>query len=124
MILVKRNSPQFKAIKRIVADHTDLPARKRAIRLYTIKPYHKLSERVLLNSLGSGSAVLYDLAYDSMQEYLLNKNKKLFYDEDEDVFYFKSNALVKWMELPFGFATKFRREATPKKNVISNIRKL
>lgn len=123
MILIKRNSPEFKAISRIVEEQAALPSRKRVIRLYTLKPYHKLSERVPLNVPGIESAIVYDLAYEGLQQYLLARNKKLFYDEQEAMFYFKSNALVKWMELPFGFAGKAAKEVTPKYSLLKVVRK-
>jgi hypothetical protein len=52
---------------------------------------------------------LYSLAYDSLYEYVHSKNKKLFRDEKEKIYYFKSNAAASAMELPFEFAGKLKK---------------
>ncbi|MCE3225686.1 MAG: hypothetical protein K0S32_237 [Bacteroidetes bacterium] len=110
MIAVKRNSDEFKAIRKLISSYKNKPARMRSILLYNLKPYHSLKDVVELNSQKKNALVLYDLAYNSLEEYFDLPSKKLFRDEDEDIYYFKSSARSRWMELPFNFKGKLKTD--------------
>jgi hypothetical protein len=111
LLLIKRNTPEFKAIKTLISDYTDKATAKKFILLYSLKPYQNLSEKILLNTLKKDSAVLYSLAYDGLREYIFSKNKKLF--RDDSVYYFKSNSDAKPIEQPFAFKGKLKKELAP-----------
>ena len=109
MILIKRNTAEFKEIKSIVSEYSDLPTRKKWILLYSLKSYGKLENRILLNTVKKDSDVLYSLAYDSLHEYIYSNNKKLFRDESLHIYYFKSNSITTSIELPFEFTGKLKK---------------
>src|SRR6185503_17552447 len=90
MLLVKRNSAEFKEIKEIVSDYSDLAGRRRWILLYSLKPYHSLKVAVLLNKEPDAD-VIYNLAYDSLHDYIYNRSEKLYRDEDSGIYYFKKS---------------------------------
>jgi hypothetical protein len=90
-------------------DYSNLPARKKWILLYSLRSYSQLRERVLLNTVKKDNEVLYDLAYDSLSEYIHNTNKKLFRDEQENIYYFKTNSKSTSIELPFEFTGKLKK---------------
>jgi hypothetical protein len=110
MNLIKRNSREFKEIKSIVSDYEDIGGRRRWIRLYSIKPYHTLKEAVLLNEQGENTEALYNLAYDSLHDYLFNRSEKLYKDEDTGLYFFKRSPQSKWLEMPFSFTGKLKKQ--------------
>jgi hypothetical protein len=111
LLLIKRNTPEFKAIKTLISDYTDKATAKKFILLYSVKSYQSLDEKILLNTLKKDSSVLYALAYDSLREYIFSKNKRLF--REDSVYYFKSNSDAKAIEQPFAFKGKLKKELAP-----------
>jgi hypothetical protein len=110
VILIKRHTAEFKAIKTMITDYVDVPLRKRWILIYTQRSYSKLENKILLNTVKKDSDILYSLAYDSLHEYMHSKNKKLFREEKGNIYYFKSSSLSKMIEMPFEFAGKLKKE--------------
>ena len=110
MELVKRNTREFKVIKSIISDHMEIPGRRRWIRLYSLKPYHGLKDAILLNNQKENPGVLYDLAYDSLHDYIFTRSEKLYKDEDLGFYYFKRSPASKWIEMPFSFAGKLKKQ--------------
>ncbi|MES2516067.1 MAG: hypothetical protein V4580_18070 [Bacteroidota bacterium] len=101
MILVKRNTAEFKEIKNLISEYIDLPARKKLILIYSLKSYSKPDSKILLNTIKKEGDVLYSLAYESLQEYMHAGSKKLFREEKTNLYYFKSNSTTQAIELPF-----------------------
>jgi hypothetical protein len=110
MELVKRNTKEFKEIKGIISDYTEAPGRRRSIRLYSLKPYHGLKDAILLNDQKQDAGVLYDLAYDSLHDYIFTRSEKLYRDEDLGLYYFKRSPASKWIEMPFSFTGKLKKQ--------------
>lgn len=105
MIQVKRNSAEFKKIREILLELADKPERRKSVKLFAIRAYEGLDKRILIKS-----AIIYDINYETIVDYIsLNKSKKLFRKEKEDVYYFKSSAKSKWIEFPFLFTGKLNR---------------
>lgn len=113
MLQIKRNSKEFKEVREIVGDYEEVSGRKRWILLYALKPYQTLSDRILLNQRKQNAEVLYNLAYNSLLDYFRDHTKKLFRDERTGVYYFKSNAHSKWMEVPFELTGKLKKQVHP-----------
>lgn len=111
-LLVKRNSAEFREIKEIVSDYADVAGRKRWILLYSLKPYHTLKDAVLINE-AADAAVLYELAYDSLHDYIYNRSEKLYRDGESGIYYFKKDPHSKWIEQPFAFAGKLKKQLKP-----------
>ncbi|MCE3259081.1 MAG: hypothetical protein K0S12_722 [Bacteroidetes bacterium] len=114
---IKRNSDEFKTVKKIITDPSNKAARMRSILLYSLKSENSLEDAVILNKEKKNAAVLYNLAYESLQTYFDDTSKKLFRDEKEDIYYFKSSAKSKWMEFPFSFKGKFKKSVEAKRPV-------
>lgn len=108
MIQVKRNTAEYKAIRALISEYAKKPSRMRSILLYALKPYHSLKEIILLNQQKANTAVVYDMAYDTLSAYFHNSSKKLF--RDSGIYFFKSNANSKWMEAPFSFKGKLNTQ--------------
>jgi hypothetical protein len=105
MIQIKRNSSEFKKVKDIFSGLTDKQKRKKSIKLFALRPYEDLSDRIFIRS-----AIIYDITYETILDYLLfNKSKKLFRNEGLDLYYFKSSAASKWIEFPFEFVNKKKK---------------
>jgi hypothetical protein len=94
---VKRNSAEFKAVREFVNDHPG----GSAIRIYSIKPYEQLKDRVLLKRKSSDDKVVYDLELDQLRFNLLDRKRKLFRDPESGIYFFKSSGRSKFIELPF-----------------------
>lgn len=118
MEAVKRNSEEFKDIKEIFDDYAARPP-KSMIRLYSLKPYQRLDDRILLNKPGRDAAVIYQLCYDSVMQYFRDRSKKLFRESDKPLYYFKGSAKSKWIELPFEIAGALKKKVFPLKKVRS-----
>jgi hypothetical protein len=113
MIQVKRNSSEFKEVKEILEAYEKNGARKRAIRLYALKPFESLEKKILINDVKKDKEVIYAITYDTLLEYVrFNKEKKLF-RENDGLYYFKSNAKSKWMEFPFELSPALKRRVRP-----------
>lgn len=110
MIAVKRNSREFKDIKDIFDDYEHDPSRKKAIKLYSIKPYEKLEEVVLLNDLKKEASTIYHLNYLSIIDYLRDRSRKLFREKERPFYYFKTSAKSKWIEFPFELSGKLKKQ--------------
>jgi hypothetical protein len=110
MILIKRHTAEFKAIKAMISEYADVPLRKRWILIYSHKSYSKLENKVLLNTVKKDSDVLYSLAYNSLYDYVHSKSKKLFRNEKDQVYYFKSNSMSTTIEMPFELKGKLKKE--------------
>jgi hypothetical protein len=117
MELVKRNTKEFKEIKSIIGDYMEVTGRRRSILLYSLKPYHSLKEAVLLNNQKENSGVLYDPAYDSLHDYIFTRSEKLYRDEDSGLYYFKRSPASKWIEMPFSFTGKLKKQVTSARKV-------
>ncbi|PBQ31039.1 hypothetical protein CNR22_04395 [Sphingobacteriaceae bacterium] len=115
MILIKKNTSEFKELKHLLLEYADVPGRKRWIYLYTLKPYQTLSHKILLNTRIKDGDTLYNMAYDSLKEYLYASTKRLFYDEKTELYFFKSTATSKWMEAPFELRGKLKKQVRPLK---------
>jgi hypothetical protein len=114
MQLIKRNSNEFKTVRSIVEDYETLSARKKLIRLFSLKPYESLDKRVSINDRGKGSAVIYNLAYEGLLDYLrFNKSKKLYREDKEAIYFFKSSPSAKWLEFPFELRGKLKKQVFP-----------
>lgn len=109
---VKRNGAEFKAIKEIVSDYSELAGRRRWIQLYSLKPYHSLKEAVLLNKEPDAD-ILYNIAYDSLHYYIYNRSEKLYCDGNSGIYFFKKGPHSKWIEQPFAFAGKLLKQLKP-----------
>jgi hypothetical protein len=83
---IKRNSDEFKTVKKIVTDPSNKAARMRSILLYALKSENSLEDAVILNKEKKNAAVLYNLAYESLQTYFDDTSKKLFRDERRKIF--------------------------------------
>lgn len=104
MIQIKRNSAEFKKVKDIFLHYAEKPSRKKSIKLYALRPYEELSEKILINS-----AAVYNITYDTVLDYMtLNRSKKLFREEKSGVYYFKSGSKSRWTEFPFKLAAKIQ----------------
>jgi hypothetical protein len=117
MIAIKRNSREFKDIREIFDDYEKDPARKRLILLYSVKPYEDIGQSVLLNTLKKDAAVLYQMNYETVTEYLRDRSKKLFRENDKAVYFFKSSVKSKWIEFPFELTGKLKKHVFPLKQV-------
>lgn len=78
MIGIKRNSREFKDIKEIFDDYEFDAARKKLILLYSLKAYESLDKKVLLNKLKGSEAVVYQMSYENVKDYLRDRSKKYF----------------------------------------------
>jgi hypothetical protein len=96
-IPVKRNSAEFKSIREFVNDHPD----GHAIKLYSLKPYEQLKDRVLLKRKSSDDKVIYELELDQLRFNLLDPKRKLFRDDGTGIYFFKESAKSKFIEVPF-----------------------
>lgn len=110
MIQIKRNTTEYKEIKKIISDNINKTSRTRSILLYALKPYHSLKELILLNNQKANTAIIYDLAYHTLSGYFNNNSKKLFRDKDNKTYFFKSSINSKWIEVPFSFKGKLNEQ--------------
>jgi hypothetical protein len=117
MIAVKRNSREFKDIKDIFDDYEGHASRKKLILLYSVKPYESIEDRILLNDQKKDASVLYGLNYESVKDYLRDRSKKLFRENDKALYYFKSSEGSKWIEFPFELKGKLKEQVLPLKIV-------
>ncbi len=108
MIQVKRNTAEYKEIKKNISENLKKSSRVRSILVYALKPYHSLNEIILLNKQKTNAAIMYDLAYHTLSGYFNNSSKKLFRDQDKNIYFFKSSATSKWIEVPFAFVGKLK----------------
>ncbi|MCD6069301.1 MAG: hypothetical protein K0S33_4127 [Bacteroidetes bacterium] len=114
MIPVKRNTKEFKQVKELLEEYEGLKGAKRYIRLYSLKPWQKIEEAVLLNDTKRDTDILYSLAYEGLLDYIrYNRSKKLFREEKRALYYFKSGATNRWIEFPFEFMGKLKKQLFP-----------
>lgn len=119
MILIKKNTNEFKELKHLLLEYADIPGRKRWVHLYALKPYQTLSHKILLNTRKKDGETLYAMAYDSLKDYLYNATKRLFYEEKTGLYFFKSSVESKWIESPFELKGKLKMLTRPLKVVRS-----
>ncbi|MBA3663228.1 MAG: hypothetical protein H0W61_03345 [Bacteroidetes bacterium] len=110
---IKRNSREFKVVKELLVDYAESATRKKVIKLYALKPYQSLEERILINDLKKDVAILYDLSYESILEYIRDRSKKLFREDKVALYYFKSSSKSKWIEYPFELTGKLKKQVMP-----------
>lgn len=115
MIAIKRNSREFKDIKEIFDDYANLKSGKKWIRLFSLKPYETLEHKILINDLKNAGDALYSINYDTILDYLRDRSKKLFRQDDSAVYYFKSSQKSKWIEFPFELTGKLKKKVMPLK---------
>jgi hypothetical protein len=108
---IKRNSREFKDVKEIIDEYKDDPTRKKLIRLYSLKPLEKLENKELIKSQTKNAAVVYDLNYELITEYLRDRNKKLFREDAAPLYYFKTSATSPLTEQPFELTGKLKKRA-------------
>lgn len=101
---IKRNSPEFRAVRDFINDHVDDAGRKKKIRLYSLKPSEALKNRILIRS-----SIIYDLQFEVLLFNLLDAKHKLFRNEKSGLYYFKSSAESKFIELPFEIIGKMEK---------------
>jgi len=114
---IKRNTTEFKAVKEAIDDYANKKTRKKYIRLYSLKPSMTVDEKVLINDLKENVDVIYDLNYEQIADYLRDRTKKLFRDPKSPFYVFKTSAKSKWMEFPFEFTGKLKKQVFPLKRV-------
>jgi hypothetical protein len=117
MLLIKRNSREFKDIEKIFKEYRRMPTRKRLILLYALKPSEPISKRVLINSLPKDSDVLYEMHYNSILAYFADSGEKLYRENRQPLYYFKSSPETDWLELPFELKGKLKQRVFPLKIV-------
>jgi hypothetical protein len=113
MIAIKRNSTEFKQLRRAFEEYSKKPSRKKLIRLYALKPSETLDEKILLNTLKKDGEILYEMSYNSILEYFMNPSEKLYREEKEPLYYFKSSPRDSWIKFPFELAGKLKKEFFP-----------
>lgn len=111
---IKRNSREFKEVKKLIEEYESKNMRKRLIMLYSLKPSEDLSAKVLLNKSKSAS-VFFDLTYHALLEYFNDSKKKLFRQGNKPLYYFKNSALSKFIEMPFELKGKLKDHLFPLK---------
>jgi hypothetical protein len=108
---IRRNSEEFGRVVTLLYDYKDAPDRRKLINLYALKPSDKLEDRILINKLKENAATLYNMSYESILQYLEDKSQKLFRENAEPLYYFKSSASSSWIKFPFEFTGKLRKKA-------------
>jgi hypothetical protein len=110
MVLVKRNSAEFKEIAAIFDAYAGKPGGRRSLKLFALKPYEALDQRI---AIPPAKKAAYDLTYDIILDYLkFNKAKKLF-RANPRLYYFKSNSNSDWKEYPFELSASLQRKVRP-----------
>jgi hypothetical protein len=117
MFQVKRNSREFKDIKEIFEEYENKPTRKRLIQLYALKPSESIKKRILINELPQNSDVLYEMNYRNILEYFTDRDEKLYREDKDPIYYFKTSPDSDWLELPFELKGKLRQRVFPLKRV-------
>jgi len=117
MFAVKRNSREFKELKEVFEDYEKNPARKRLIRLFALKPSEKLEKRVSINDLKVNRDVLYEMNYQAILEYFVNRDLKLYREDKQALYYFKKGPGSDWMEYPFELLGKLKKKFFPLKKI-------
>jgi hypothetical protein len=112
--IIKRNSREFKDVKKLLKKHRKDPLRKKLIVLYSVRPAEELKDRVPLTREQSA---FYDLSYDALLDHLENDKKKLFREGNEPLYFFKSSSASPYIELPFEFRGKLKKWLFPLKVV-------
>ena len=110
---VRRNTHEFAAVATALQDHRHSSTRRKVIRLYALKPSQALDEKVLINKLPKNAAVLYDMSYDSILQYLEDRSHKLFREGDKPLYYFKTSASSDWIKFPFEFTGALKKKVLP-----------
>jgi hypothetical protein len=119
MILVKRNSSEFKQVKSLLEDYQGKPSRKKLVLLYALKPTEPLSEKILINKLKENAAVLYDMAYTSLLDCFNDRRYRLFRLGRTALYCFRTSAKSDWLQMPFELAGSLKRKVFPLKLVKS-----
>jgi hypothetical protein len=101
MKIIRRNTPEFRKLRDQLNELTDDPKRHEKVQLYSLKPSEELSKKVLLSHRSAAGKVIYDLAFETLLFNIIDAGHKLFYDEEEKVYYFKTSGSSKFIDLPF-----------------------
>jgi hypothetical protein len=110
---IRRNTREFRMLRDAFDDYATKPSRTRSIILYSLRPGQPLSARVPLDNKRDPSNVLYNMQYESVQEYFRDRNKKLYWRRGTGLFYFKPTASSTWIELPFEIKGRIRKMVAP-----------
>jgi hypothetical protein len=105
MEMVRRNSAEFKSVRDLINDNAENKARRRSIKLFSLKPYEPLSKKIRISD-----TVMYDLSYNTLLFNLLDTSHKLFRDEDKGTYFFKSSESSEFIELPFELSPALRKK--------------
>lgn len=114
---IRRNTTEFTTVAALLNEYAGSSHRKKLVRLYALKPYQPIADRVLINSLRKNSAVLYNLSYESIIQYLEDRTHKLFRENDRPLYYFKTSASSDWIKFPFEFTGSLRQKTFPLRRV-------
>jgi hypothetical protein len=98
---IRRNTAEFRELRDLINDLAEDARRHEKVHLYSLKPSEELSEKVLLPYRSAADKVIYDLAFETLLFNMLDAGHKLFYDEKEKVYYFKTSGSSKFIDLPF-----------------------
>jgi hypothetical protein len=110
MELVKRNSAEFKKVKELLEEYETDARRKKLIKLYAHEAGSPSGSQTLINEVKGSSAVIFDITYASIRDYLRDRSKKLFRDGKMPSYCFKNSAKSDYQEFPFEFAGKLKKE--------------
>ncbi len=113
MVNVKRNSTEFKTIKTLLEENKGKAGIKRQVVLYALKPGEKLNQKVSLNALKKDAATLYQMQYGTLLESFSDKDLKLYRENKETLYYFKSSPASTWLQMPFELKGAFKKQVMP-----------
>jgi hypothetical protein len=111
VIPVRRNSTEFALVAKLIKEYARKKERKKLIKLYALKPGEKLAKKILLDD--AAHKVVYDLNYETILEYLVDPNQKLYREKEEPFYYFKSSPKSEWIEFPFEFTGRLKQRLFP-----------
>jgi len=100
--LIKRNSKEFKKLRDDLDEILDDPKKLKKLKLFSLKPYQSVDERIALRLTNKQEKVIYDLQLDALKFNLLDSKHKLF--REGKLYFFKSSSKSEYVEVPFEIA--------------------
>jgi bifunctional non-homologous end joining protein LigD len=99
-MMIRKNSKEFKAIKKIFSHYENLKERDKLIKLFITKVGHSLNDKIEIDSLKKKKEFYYNLTYDAIINNLNSQSHQLF-TNNEGLYFFHSSLDKSWDQTPF-----------------------
>lgn len=110
MIVVRRNSREFRAVLKLLKHLSHHPAEAKQLKLYALKAPGHLESRVAIDPRQGTQKIAYELSFKSILAYLEDPSRKLYRARDKLLYFFKINPSDPLVEFPFEIPGKLRTE--------------